>query len=575
MNEAQAIQDRVREIIERARREQSKYLDLSSYALSGSKLDKIPDEVFDLPQLETLSLLENNIREVPERIRDLANLKSLYVVRNPIEKVPDIPGLALDWAGYLRCRKTLSSQNVEEIWIEIDEKQSSRLKGAREVQLRRELALLPRLRRLHVSLLFISSDAKIPKPTGEIRDLIDKLSQFHHLECLSFFGVLLEDVPSGIRNLKRLWLLGMHGAGLREIPDWLGELGHLHVLGLGMNDLTTLPTSLANLSELERIDLSTNRFTEIPELVLRMRNLKRLNIGCDSWRGYKGSIKQIPAEILQLPKLEELHVDGQPIEVPPPEVVKEGVEAIKNYWRQQQEVGIDYLCEAKLIVVGEAGTGKTTLAKKLQNPEYHLEPQEPSTEGIDVIRWSFPSAVRVKRDGREALHHTDFKVSIWDFGGQEIYHATHQFFLTRRSLYALVADDRKEDTDFNYWLQVVELLSTSPHKRGMEIMRLWPPGFHTWPSLSPRIWWTTEMDGHAHSIRRQKPASVPQDVSCPQNRRSATASAARSRTTAPLDSSRSNARGESGTQSVDVWPTRLAPVCPYASGDYRGSHEWS
>src|SRR6266478_9854632 len=118
-------------------------------------------------------------------------------------------------------------------------------------------------------------------------------------------------------------------------------------------------------------------------------------------------------------------------------------------------------------------------------------------------------------------------------------------------------------------------LSTSPHKRGMEIMQLWPPGFHTWPSLSPRIWWTTEMDGHAHSIRRQKPASVPQDVSCPQNRRSATASAARSRTTAPLDSSRSNARGESGTQSVDVWPTRLAPVCPYASGDYRGSHEWS
>ena len=43
--------------------------------------------------------------------------------------------------------------------------------------------------------------------------------------------------------------------------------------------------------------------------------------------------------------------------------------------------------------------------------------------------------------------------------GQEIYHATHQFFLTKRSLYALVADTRKEDTDFYYWLNVVELLS--------------------------------------------------------------------------------------------------------------------
>ena len=52
-----------------------------------------------------------------------------------------------------------------------------------------------------------------------------------------------------------------------------------------------------------------------------------------------------------------------------------------------------------------------------------------------------------------------FRVNIWDFGGQEIYHATHQFFLTKRSLYVLVADTRKEDTDFYYWLNAVELLS--------------------------------------------------------------------------------------------------------------------
>ncbi|WP_062294873.1 COR domain-containing protein [Nostoc piscinale] len=55
----------------------------------------------------------------------------------------------------------------------------------------------------------------------------------------------------------------------------------------------------------------------------------------------------------------------------------------------------------------------------------------------------------------------EFRVNIWDFGGQEIYHATHQFFLTKRSLYALVADNRKEDTNFYRWLNVVELLSDS------------------------------------------------------------------------------------------------------------------
>lgn len=46
---------------------------------------------------------------------------------------------------------------------------------------------------------------------------------------------------------------------------------------------------------------------------------------------------------------------------------------------------------------------------------------------------------------------------IWDFGGQHFYHGTHRFFLTKRSLYVVLADNRKQDTDFDYWLQMAEL----------------------------------------------------------------------------------------------------------------------
>jgi len=53
---------------------------------------------------------------------------------------------------------------------------------------------------------------------------------------------------------------------------------------------------------------------------------------------------------------------------------------------------------------------------------------------------------------------------VWDFGGQEIYHATHQFFLTKRSLYILLDDTRKDnktvqDEGFKYWLEVIDQLS--------------------------------------------------------------------------------------------------------------------
>ena len=49
------------------------------------------------------------------------------------------------------------------------------------------------------------------------------------------------------------------------------------------------------------------------------------------------------------------------------------------------------------------------------------------------------------------------RVHVWDFGGQEIMHATHQFFLTHRSLYLVVLNGRqgREDADAEYWLNLI------------------------------------------------------------------------------------------------------------------------
>jgi len=75
-----------------------------------------------------------------------------------------------------------------------------------------------------------------------------------------------------------------------------------------------------------------------------------------------------------------------------------------------------------------------------------LPREEETTWGIEIHNWSF-------------LFHNGipFRVNIWDFGGQQIYHQTHQFFLTHRSVYALLTDCRKEHTDFDYWLDAAQL----------------------------------------------------------------------------------------------------------------------
>jgi len=49
------------------------------------------------------------------------------------------------------------------------------------------------------------------------------------------------------------------------------------------------------------------------------------------------------------------------------------------------------------------------------------------------------------------------RLAAWDFGGQEIYHATHQFFLTDQSLFVLVWNARTgyEHGRLRYWLDLI------------------------------------------------------------------------------------------------------------------------
>lgn len=116
-------------------------------------------------------------------------------------------------------------------------------------------------------------------------------------------------------------------------------------------------------------------------------------------------------------------------------------------------VGFDNLFEAKLILVGEERAGKSTIARALSELDFKIDLNEESTKGIEIIKWILPKS--------NCNTDKDFRFNIWDFGGQEIYHATHQFFLTKRSLYLFVTEARKDlrFDDFYYWLNIINTLS--------------------------------------------------------------------------------------------------------------------
>jgi len=302
--------------------------------------------------------------------------------------------------------------------------------------------------------------------------LPESIGQLTNLTYLSLANNELINLPELIGQLTNLTYLSLENNGLISLPESIGQLTNLTYLSLANNELTILPESIGDLTNLTHLDISNNHLMCLPNSIGGLTNLTYLDLNnllqLYPWSNQLISLPEsigqlinlkhlllnnnglttLPKSIGKLTNLTRFEIANNSLTDLPPEILNKESLTILSFYRQQLEQESDYLYEAKLLILGESGAGKTTLAKKIQDSNYQLQLDEDTTKGIDVLNWHF-----LLQNGKE------FRVNIWDFGGQEIYHATHQFFLTKRSLYALVADTRKEDTDFYYWLNVAELLS--------------------------------------------------------------------------------------------------------------------
>jgi hypothetical protein len=145
-----------------------------------------------------------------------------------------------------------------------------------------------------------------------------------------------------------------------------------------------------------------------------------------------------------------LVLTGNPLENPPQVILKKGHGAVLD-WFEQLKKGSEALFESKVMLLGQGGAGKTTLTNLLLNDNYQVEEgKEESTLGISIHKnrvFSHTSNDDIK-----------IKAHLWDFGGQDIQKMLHQFFITENCLYIIVHDKRKENTNFDYWFQIINLL---------------------------------------------------------------------------------------------------------------------
>lgn len=244
--------------------------------LGGNQLTVLPDTISGLIQLKTFDIRYNQLKILPDTVGELIELKSLNLSHNQLTTLPDT-------IGNLIKLKTLYVNN-------------------------NQLTTIPynfgRLRELQSVYLNHNQIKIIPDIFQRLGNLVDL-----HLGANNLFSL-----PDTIKDLVKVKTLELGDNNFKVIPNQIIKLVNLEYLNLSNNELSTLPFNFDRLKKLEKLDLSRNKFDTIPKVLL--------NLDKDF---YWGSTLN-----------KGISFYGNPIKTPPLDVIKNGREAIVNYFNKEE-----------------------------------------------------------------------------------------------------------------------------------------------------------------------------------------------------------------------------------------------
>jgi internalin A len=306
---------------------------------------------------------------------------------------------------------------------------------------------------------------------------------------------LVEFIDEAVTTNQYEEIIDLRIQGLQYLPPQFGLLKRARVIILSNNKLSYLPETFAKLENLEELDIHGNNFLTFPEEILSLKKLKKLNISDNQIAALPGTIGELkrlqvlianenkitslPPTIAEIKELERLNLQDNSLPIPP-EILKKtdkpyailaayfesylevvgGLEALVTTEEKVKIIKSFPLQEAKALLVGQGSVGKTSLVQQILHGTF--DQNQTKTEGISINQWQVEGSEKRETEGQSESEiqnrKSEIKLNIWDFGGQEIMHATHQFFLTKRSLYLLVLDARltQEENRVEYWLKIIQ-----------------------------------------------------------------------------------------------------------------------
>lgn len=349
------------------------------------------------------------LRDVPSEIEDLsAHLEELILFNNQLSKIP----LSVFKLVKLRALD-FSSNLIREIPVEI-----KNFKSLRKLIARHNII------------------SRIDPAIGELKEIRD----------IELQNNSLTEIPAEIFSACGLSKIDLTNNAIQHLPTIRFRRSGVSELSIKNNNLRTIHSTIRNLKNLEVLDVSQNNLSILPPDISQLTDLKSLNIS-------HNPIYELPKQIISNRKLKDLSASGTSLPESYGLAMRAGLEALMSFLGSLKKES-EPLFEAKIVITGEGRVGKTTLLSALSRKSPGELRTDNTTWGVDRTTFDLE---------HPEIQKQKITFNAWDFGGQNVYRSTHQFFFSDQAIYLLVWNPRSEieTIHISNWLRTIALRTGS------------------------------------------------------------------------------------------------------------------
>ncbi len=281
---------------------------LNTLYIKFLKGDSIPNWVFQLTKLESLSLRQNNLNSIPEGIKNFTLLKSLNLASNDITVLPK-------WILELSDLKNLNLEHNDN--LEWNQKNLEILEILKE----RGVKIIA------TRLFNFQLKYNLPKEKIEIireleRENIEKEKMKQYVNPINMKieeGKIIE------------WR--MFEYSFKVLPENFGIFNELKSLTITHTPLEILPESFGKLTSLEFLDLSSNSLNKLPDSFRNLKSISTLNLS-------NNLFNEIPTQLWSFTLLTHLNLSNNPLDDEEKSIIQKAPDSIREYLRKKATIKI-------------------------------------------------------------------------------------------------------------------------------------------------------------------------------------------------------------------------------------------